>query len=253
MTRVLSTIGKTGGPVYDPGDWYDEALEPDGAVRRPYADVLAALAEANLTALTARARQHLSREGVTFGTQDGSVPFHVDPVPRIFERSERELVESGLEQRARALNAFIADVYGDRDTVRAGRIPARVLESADHFEPWMLGGEIQHRQALPGDSPAHAVRVTRGSLLERLLGRTALEVNSFHHQSVAKLGTGLRVVAKAPDGVVEGIEARDGSFVVGVQWHAEAMAGRPEEAGLFAGLVEAAQGFEGGSRRVTAA
>jgi putative glutamine amidotransferase len=119
--------------------------------------------------------------------------------------------------------------------------------------PEKYGGELQHRQALPGDTPAHAIKVTRGSQLELLLGRRALEVNSFHHQSVAKVGQGLKVVAKAPDGVVEAIEARDGSFVVGVQWHAEAMADRPEEQALFSGLVKAAQRSEGGSRRVRAA
>ena len=53
------------------------------------------------------------------------------------------------------------------------------------------------------------------------------------------------MVAKAPDGVVEGIEARDGSFVVGVQWHAEAMADRPEEQALFSGPGEGRAALRG--------
>jgi putative glutamine amidotransferase len=65
-------------------------------------------------------------------------------------------------------------------------------------------------------------------------------VNSFHHQAVDRLGAGLRIVATAPDGTVEAIEDPRAPFLVGVQWHAEAMAQRPEQHALFAGLVAAA-------------
>jgi putative glutamine amidotransferase len=69
---------------------------------------------------------------------------------------------------------------------------------------------------------------------------TRLEVNSFHHQALDRLGDGLRAVAHSPDGVIEGIEATDRRFCVGVQWHAECLTSRPEQARLFEGLVEAA-------------
>ena len=69
----------------------------------------------------------------------GDEPFRVDPVPRVIDAEEWARLERGLSQRARALNAFIADCYGDREIVAAGVLRADVLESGHHFEPWMLG------------------------------------------------------------------------------------------------------------------
>jgi len=75
--------------------------------------------------------------------------------------------------------------------------------------------------AVTHDESRHAVRLERDSLLSRLAGATDLEVNSFHHQSVESPGRNLRVVARAPDGVIEAVEDTTGRFVVGVQWHPE--------------------------------
>ena len=68
-------------------------------------------------------------------------------------------------------------------------------------------------------------------------------MNSFHHQAVDRLGDGLRVAARSPDGVVEGVDAPGAPFIVGVQWHAECLAGRGASAALFAGLVRAASRY----------
>jgi carboxylate-amine ligase len=73
--------------------------------------------------------------GVSFGAR----PFAVDPVPRIVAASDWVALERGLEQRVRALNEFLADAYGDRRAVAAGVIPARVIETADWYEPAMEG------------------------------------------------------------------------------------------------------------------
>lgn len=104
---------------------------------------------------------------------------------------------------------------------------------------------IAHRQTEPGSHVTHTVEVEPESVLARLTGATAddatLEVNSFHHQAVRDLGAGLRVVARAPDGVVEAIEDASRPFLVGVQWHAESLAGRPDHGGLFRGLIAAAR------------
>jgi putative glutamine amidotransferase len=97
-----------------------------------------------------------------------------------------------------------------------------------------------HRQPGAADLPAHGVKILDGSNLHRLVGSAALEVNSFHHQGIDRLGAGLRPVAWSPDGVIEAVEVPAGEFVVGVQWHAECMTGRPEQEALFAALVEAA-------------
>jgi putative glutamine amidotransferase len=84
--------------------------------------------------------------------------------------------------------------------------------------------------ALNGDS--HVARVLR---IDRA------EVNSFHHQAVDRLGAGLVVTGRAPDGTVEAIEATDRDFVLGVQWHAESLTARAEQAALFRAFVDAAQ------------
>ena len=67
----------------------------------------------------------------------------------------------------------------------------------------------------------HPVDVQAGSRLGKVLGRRSLRTNSYHHQSVGRLGRGLKAVAHTQDGVVEGIEDPDHPYLLGVQWHPE--------------------------------
>ena len=106
------------------------------------------------------------------------------------------------------------------------------------------GVTIDHRQGGGGAQVTHSVTITTDSRLARTMGCREAHVNSFHHQGVHRLGSGLRAVAWSPDGVIEGIEAPAREFLVGVQWHAECLIERPEHAALFAGLVSAARAFE---------
>jgi putative glutamine amidotransferase len=105
--------------------------------------------------------------------------------------------------------------------------------------PDAVGTDVTHRQANPASQATHSVTVNPGTCLEQLVGRTRVKVNSFHHQSVASLGRGLRVAARSADGVIEAIEAPADPFVVGVQWHAECLVHEPEHAALFTALVDA--------------
>jgi putative glutamine amidotransferase len=107
--------------------------------------------------------------------------------------------------------------------------------------PDVAGEALNHRQERPGREPTHAVSIVAGTQLARVLGAERAEVNSFHHQGVDRLGNGLLVSARADDGIVEGIEAADREFLLGVQWHAECLVERPEHAALFAAFVEAAR------------
>ncbi|HEX2085010.1 MAG TPA: gamma-glutamyl-gamma-aminobutyrate hydrolase family protein [Solirubrobacteraceae bacterium] len=97
-----------------------------------------------------------------------------------------------------------------------------------------------HRQDVAGDRTTHRVRVARGTRLRALTGRAVLDVNSFHHQAPDRIGRGLRVSARSPDGVVEALEDPRAFFRIGVQWHAECLVDRPEHLSLFGGLVAAA-------------
>jgi putative glutamine amidotransferase len=91
-----------------------------------------------------------------------------------------------------------------------------------------------HRQSEPGCTPTHEVEVLPRTRLAGLLGAGTHAVNSFHHQAVDRVGSGLRVAARAADGTVEAIEGR--GFAIGVQWHAETLA----DGRLFDALVSAA-------------
>ncbi len=90
-----------------------------------------------------------------------------------------------------------------------------------------------HRQSEPGCHVSHAVDVLPGTRLAALIGPGSVEVNSFHHQAVDRLGRGLRIAARAADGTVEAIEGA--GFTIGVQWHAEALT----DGRLFEALVDA--------------
>ena len=106
--------------------------------------------------------------------------------------------------------------------------------------PSLHPSDIRHRQDQVGSVPTHAATVEPGSLVATCLRETELRVNSFHHQAVDRLGSGLRVVGRAPDGVVEAIEATDRPFTIAVQWHAESMVRSPEQARMIAAFAHAA-------------
>lgn len=101
---------------------------------------------------------------------------------------------------------------------------------------------IQHDNPLPTHRAQmiHDIRAEPNSLLAKALGTTESQVNSMHHQAVDRLGEGLRIVAHAPDGVIEGIEHPDRRFVLGVQWHPEEIQSSPPMRRLFQHFVQTA-------------
>ena len=118
---------------------YDEGFDADG-VPRPWARAaLEAVARADPASLPDRISRSLTRSGVRFSSVEGDLQFYADPVPRVITAAEWEPVKRGLAQRVRALNAFVADVYGDQRIVAEGLVPLEVIRSADYFEPEMRG------------------------------------------------------------------------------------------------------------------
>ena len=103
---------------------------------------------------------------------------------------------------------------------------------------------LKHRQDTPKWQPTHEVRVRDGSYIAEVMGRESVKVNSYHHQGVRVLAEGLVVTGRSSDGVVEAVEAVDLSerWLLGVQWHAEAMRGAgPQQERLFEAHVSAAE------------
>jgi putative glutamine amidotransferase len=90
-----------------------------------------------------------------------------------------------------------------------------------------VGGFSDHREdeSMPLDvqyGPAHEVLLEPGGVLQKIAGRDRLQVNSLHWQGVERLGSDLRVEARAPDGVIEAFRVADSpGFALGLQWHPE--------------------------------
>lgn len=120
--------------------FHDEAYTPAGEPREHYSDALAAIGARELDELEAASAGAVRDRGAYFGGNDA---FVVDPIPRVFAADEWAELERGLAQRVRALNAFLDDVYGERRAIAEGVLPARVVETADHYEPWIAGVPLQ--------------------------------------------------------------------------------------------------------------
>lgn len=82
-------------------------------------------------------------------------------------------------------------------------------------------GVLQHYTHSLSPIFGHSIDIEPGSLLARVLGTTRTAVNSYHHQAAKDVGHGLRVTARAADGVVEGMESSDGRPILCVQFHPE--------------------------------
>lgn len=110
--------------------------------------------------------------------------------------------------------------------------------------PSQVTGAAEHTVPTPLYEVAHEVWVTRGTRLASVMDSViergdTLEVNSRHHQCVARIGEGFDVSATAPDGVIEAIERPAARFCVAVQWHPENFWRTGEFRPLFEGFVDA--------------
>ena len=125
--------------------YYNEMVE-GGQVRAPYAmlsDWIETMPAEIRQMKQAEAEALFRRIGITFavygegGDPDRLIPF--DMMPRVFLQSEWRKLERGIKQRARALNAFLRDVYGRGEIVRAGRVPARLVYQNAAYEKAVVG------------------------------------------------------------------------------------------------------------------
>lgn len=106
------------------------------------------------------------------------------------------------------------------------------------------GGVLKHRQDTPKWQPTHEVTVGEGSYLGEVMGSELVKVNSYHHQGVKDLADSLVVTGRSSDGVIEAVEAGDFTerWLLGVQWHAEAMRGEGvQQSSLFEAHVTASE------------
>ena len=109
-----------------------------------------------------------------------------------------------------------------------------------HYDiPTDLPAAGAHRLPEPGGR--HPLRIEPRTRLAEILAGDGARVNSRHHQAVAEAGPGLRICARAADGVVEAVERAGGAFCLGVQWHPERMEAEHRER-VFGAFVRACAG-----------
>ena len=108
--------------------------------------------------------------------------------------------------------------------------------------PTECPSDVEHHETPPYDKVAHPVTVEQGTPLYQAVGVTQMGVNSYHHQGIKELGKGLRVAAKAPDGMVEAVYLPDHPFALAVQWHPEfSRLGDENSRRIFEAFVKAAR------------
>jgi uncharacterized circularly permuted ATP-grasp superfamily protein len=136
---------------YRLGDAWDEMLAGLDRPRPPYHAVHDTLRRLTGEELGLRAdtlaRSYLD-QGVTFGVHGEERPFPFDVVPRVIAAHEWAEIEAGVAQRVRALEAFLADVYGTGEVLKAGVVPRRVVTSSSSFQ-----------RVAAGIEPANGVRI----------------------------------------------------------------------------------------------
>lgn len=126
--------------------FFDEMRMPEGDVREAYRDYDKWFWQQDASWLRKKAKEAegvFRKTGITFnvyGQDDAEerlIPF--DMVPRIIAAREWRKLEKGIEQRVRALNAFMHDIYHKQEILRAGIIPERLISDNDAFLPEMVG------------------------------------------------------------------------------------------------------------------
>jgi uncharacterized circularly permuted ATP-grasp superfamily protein len=142
----------------DKPHFFDEMYVDDSAPRAPYREYDAWFATENVKHLrrkSAQAEALFRLTGITFnvyGMEENTerlIPF--DIVPRIITAQEWKILERGIDQRVRAINAFLHDIYHRQEIIRAGRLPMEMIANNDAFLPQMIG------VAPPGNIYTHIV------------------------------------------------------------------------------------------------
>ncbi len=129
---------------YGPVNGFDEMIVDGTDVRRTYGEVHASFVEMGDDEVRQRADALASSyldQGITFGVEGEERPFPLDIVPRLIEAEQWDHVDQGVQQRVRALEAFLADIYGSAELFADGVMPRSVVMTSPHFHRVVAGLE----------------------------------------------------------------------------------------------------------------
>lgn len=199
-----------------------------------------------------------------------AIPFHIEPalIPQVVDQFDGLLFSGGsdldpklygkeqrhpkavplLAERQKFEFALLAEVERRRMPLLGICLGCQLLNvyrggNLIQFIPDLTDRQtIEHRRraGLSQLPSRHPVTIAADSLLGRTIGKQRIAVNTRHKQSIKQLGRGLRVVATAPDGIIEGIEDAGYPLFMGVQWHPENLHAEPEHLAPIRLLVQRA-------------
>ncbi len=134
---------------YDPANFFDEMFLPNGSIRPHYQALGERFKELSVEEFESKSQSvdlAFLKQGVTFtvyNDDEGTERiFPFDLIPRIIPNSEWKQVTLGLEQRIRALNMFLHDVYHDQRILKEGIVPREYVETARYFRPELIGFDV---------------------------------------------------------------------------------------------------------------
>ncbi|MCC7428777.1 MAG: gamma-glutamyl-gamma-aminobutyrate hydrolase family protein [Alphaproteobacteria bacterium] len=168
--------------------------------------------------------------------------FDIDPAlfgaesrhPTVKLKSRRTAFEWAITQGALAEDRPVLGICGGQQLLNVVLGGTLIQHIPDAIED-----ALAHEQPNPRNEPGHEITVEPGSLLHRIVGKPRMAVNSAHHQAADAVGPSVAISARAPDGVIEAIEAAGRRFCLGVQWHPE-FAIDPADPAIFDAFAAAA-------------
>lgn len=236
MNPRIPTIGVTldseqpGG--YSKYPWY--------ALRTNYMDAIAAagalpMALPHLAHLAEAMLDRIDALVVTGGAFDVDPGLYGDATRHdtVILKHGRTAAEMALVRGALARNMPVLGICGGEQLL-AVALGGTLIQ---HI-PDAIPAALDHEQKNPRNEPGHAVAVVPGTMLHRIVGSPAMNVNTSHHQAVRTPGRAI-VNATTEDGVIEGIEDASYRFCLGVQWHPEFFI-EPGDRRIFDALTAAA-------------
>lgn len=146
--------------------------------------------------------------------------FNEEPVPQLGHVTpERDSIELELVRHMLTLDKPILGICRGHQVLNVAFGGTLYQDISAQF----VNPLLQHNQNAKREYPSHAVHIEKGTLLESLTASNKIMVNSFHHQALKDVPAPLIISGKASDGIIEAVESTVHHFVVGVQWHPEAL------------------------------